>query len=92
LSTFSVRTGDRLLFFTDGLLEARDRAGRFFRLDEHIQTLSRPGLQSAVDELLDQLHAHTRYHLDDDIAVLFVELTPTRPEIRAAPQAKGFEP
>ena len=26
-STFSVRTGDRLLFFTDGLLEARDRAG-----------------------------------------------------------------
>ena len=92
LSTFSVRTGDRLLFFTDGLLEARDRAGRFFRLDEHIQTLSRPGLQSAVDELLDQLRAHTRYHLDDDIAVLFVELTPTRPEIRAAPQAKGFEP
>lgn len=29
LSTFSVRTGDRLLFFTHGLLEARDRAGRF---------------------------------------------------------------
>jgi phosphoserine phosphatase RsbU/P len=27
LSTFSVRTGDRLLFFTDGLPEARDRAG-----------------------------------------------------------------
>ena len=29
-STFSVRTGDRLLFFIDELLEARDRAGRFF--------------------------------------------------------------
>ena len=79
LSTFSVRDGDRLLFFTDGLLEARDRAGRFFRLDEHIQTLSRPGLQSAVDELLDQVRAHTRYHLDDDVAVLLVELTLTSP-------------
>ena len=42
LSTYSVRTGDRLLFFTDGLLEARDRAGRFFCLDEHIQILRRP--------------------------------------------------
>ena len=80
LSTFSVRTGDRLLFFTDGLLEARDRAGRFFRLGEHLQTLRRPGLQAAVDELLDQVRAHTRYRLDDDVAVLLVELTLTGPE------------
>ena len=79
LSTFSVRTGDRLLFFTDGLLEARDRAGRFFSLGEHLQTLRRPGLQSAVDELLDQVRAHTRYRLDDDVAVLLVELTLTSP-------------
>ena len=48
LSTFSVRTGDRLLFFTDGLLEARDRAGRFFRVDQQIQALSRPDLQAAA--------------------------------------------
>jgi sigma-B regulation protein RsbU (phosphoserine phosphatase) len=75
LSTFSVRDGDRLLFFTDGLLEARDRAGRFFSLEEHLQTLRRPGLQSAVDELLDQVRAHTRYRLEDDVAVLLVELT-----------------
>jgi sigma-B regulation protein RsbU (phosphoserine phosphatase) len=79
LSTYSVRTGDRLLFFTDGLLEARDRAGRFFRLDEHLETLRRPGLQSAVDELLDQVRAHTRYRLEDDVAVLLVELTLTSP-------------
>ena len=75
LSTFSVRDGDRLLFFTDGLLEARDRAGRFFRLEEHLPALRRPGLQSAVDELLDQVRAHTRYRLEDDVAVLLVELT-----------------
>ena len=33
-STFSVGTGDRLVFYTDGLLEARDRAGRYFRLED----------------------------------------------------------
>ena len=43
-----MRTGDRLLFFTDGLLEARDRAGRFFRVDQQIQALSRPDLQAAA--------------------------------------------
>jgi phosphoserine phosphatase RsbU/P len=76
-STYSVRTGDRLLFFTDGLLEARDRAGRFFRLDEHIQTLRRLDLQSAADELLDRLRAHTRHRLNDDVALLLIELTLT---------------
>ena len=41
-STFSVRTGDRLLFFTDGLLEARDRAGRLFRVDQQSDALGLP--------------------------------------------------
>jgi phosphoserine phosphatase RsbU/P len=79
LSTFSVRTGDRLIFFTDGLLEARDRAGRFFRVDQQIQALSQPDLQAAADELLDRLGAHTGRRLDDDVAVLLAELTLTDP-------------
>jgi phosphoserine phosphatase RsbU/P len=80
LSTFSVRTGDRLLFFTDGLLEARDRAGEFFRLDDQAEALRLPSLQAAVDGLLDRLRAHTRHRLDDDVAVLLVELTLTGPD------------
>jgi sigma-B regulation protein RsbU (phosphoserine phosphatase) len=83
LSTFSVRTGDRLLFFTDGLLEARDRAGRFFRVDQQIQALSRPDLQAAADELLARLRAHTRRRLDD-VAVLLAELTLTDPAVQPA--------
>ncbi len=89
-ATFSVRTGDRLLFFTDGLLEARDRAGRFFRVDQQIQALSRPDLQAAADELLDRLRAHTRRRLDDDVAVLLAELTLTDPELQ--PAAPGPRP
>jgi serine phosphatase RsbU (regulator of sigma subunit) len=76
-STFSVRNGDRLLFFTDGLLEARDRAGRFFRVDRQTDALGQPDLQAAADELLDRLRAHTRRRLDDDVAVLLAELTLT---------------
>jgi serine phosphatase RsbU (regulator of sigma subunit) len=76
-STFSVRAGDRLLFFTDGLLEARDRAGRFFRVDQQADALRRPDLQAAADELLDRLRAHTRRRLDDDVAVLLAEITLT---------------
>ena len=84
LSTFSVRTGDRLLFFTDGLLEACDRGGQFFRLDQQIEALSRPDLQAAVDELMERLRAHTRQRLDDDVAVLLAELTLTDPGFRPA--------
>jgi sigma-B regulation protein RsbU (phosphoserine phosphatase) len=86
VSTFSVRTGDRLVFFTDGLLEARDRAGRFFRLDQQIETLRRPDLQAAADELLGRLRAHTRHRLDD-VAVLLAELTLTDPGPTLQPAA-----
>src|ERR1700733_11529165 len=89
LSTFSVRTGDRLVFFTDGLLEARDRAGQFFRLDQQIQALSRPDLQAAADELLDRLRAHTRRRLDDDVAVLLAELNLTYVRPKAPPPPPG---
>jgi phosphoserine phosphatase RsbU/P len=88
LSTFSVRTGDRLLFFTDGLLEARDRAGRFFRLDQQIDALRRPSLQAAADELLGRLREHTHHGLSDDVAVLLAELTLIDPGAGLQPAAR----
>jgi hypothetical protein len=72
-STFSVGEGDRLVFYTDGLLEARDRAGRFFRLEDCADTLRGPDLEAAADELLDRLVAHTGRRLDDDVALLLFE-------------------
>ena len=75
-STFTVSTGDRFVFYTDGLLEARDRAGRFFRLEDSLGTLRHRDLQAAADGLLDQLLAHTGRQLDDDVALLLVEAAP----------------
>jgi hypothetical protein len=96
-STYSVHAGDRLLFFTDGLLEARDRAGRFFRLEEHIPALRQPDLQSAADQLLDRIRAHTRHSLNDDIALLLVELAPAEPgehpvNFRGRPRRASWPP
>jgi phosphoserine phosphatase RsbU/P len=74
-STFSVSAGDRVLFYTDGLLEARDRAGRYFRLEDCLDTLRHPDLQAAVDGVLDRLLAHAGGQLDDDVALLLLEAT-----------------
>ena len=72
-STFSVSPGDRLIFYTDGLLEARDRSGRYFRLEDCLDAVRRTDLDAAADELLDRLLAHTGRRLDDDVAVLLLE-------------------
>jgi hypothetical protein len=74
-STFTVNVGDRLVFYTDGLLEARDRAGRYFRLEDCLDSLRQPDLQAAADELLGRLLAHAKRKLDDDVALLLVEAT-----------------
>jgi phosphoserine phosphatase RsbU/P len=73
-STFTVHAGDRLLFYTDGLLEARDKAGRYFRPEDCQDTLRDPDLQAAADGLLGRLAAHTGRRLDDDVALLLVEI------------------
>jgi phosphoserine phosphatase RsbU/P len=75
-STFAVHPGDRLLFCTDGLLEARDRAGRYFRPEDCLDTLRDPDLQAAANGLLDRVVAHAGRKLDDDLALLLVEVAP----------------
>jgi serine phosphatase RsbU (regulator of sigma subunit) len=92
-STFVISPGDRLVFYTDGLLEARDLTGRYFRLEDCADTLRHPDLQAAADGLLDRLLAHTRRKLDDDVALLLLEATspvsyqPRRPHHRAGTAA-----
>jgi serine phosphatase RsbU (regulator of sigma subunit) len=86
-STFAVSAGDRLVFYTDGLLEARDRAGRYFRIDDCLDTLRHPDLQAAVDGLLGRLLTHAGSKLNDDVALLLLEATssPSYPENDSSP-------
>jgi phosphoserine phosphatase RsbU/P len=89
-TTFSVGVGDRLVFYTDGLLEARDRAGRYFQLEECIDTLRQPDLEAAADQLLARLVAHTGRRLEDDVALLLFEAT--SPAMPGGDQRQGSEP
>ena len=65
--------GGRLLFYTDGLVEARGSKGTFFPLLQHAGVLRDPSLDSALDQLVDRLLAHTGSQLGDDMALLLAE-------------------
>jgi phosphoserine phosphatase RsbU/P len=72
--THPFQPGERLLIFTDGLIEARDDEGAFFdlaRLPEHFFT--RASLDATLDALVRHLLAHVGGRLDDDLAVVLVE-------------------
>ncbi|WP_193613040.1 PP2C family protein-serine/threonine phosphatase [Nocardioides lijunqiniae] len=73
LSTHPWPEGARMLLYTDGLIEARDRRGRFFPLDDHAEELADGSLDQALDHLVDQLLLHAGTHVDDDLALVLTE-------------------
>ncbi|MCZ7436703.1 PP2C family protein-serine/threonine phosphatase [Micromonospora sp. WMMC241] len=66
-------TGDRLLLYTDGLIEARDDAGRFFPLRLLDRPLSTPCLSKALDEVWRAVRTHAGGEPRDDLALLLIE-------------------
>ncbi|MGW2374100.1 PP2C family protein-serine/threonine phosphatase [Kitasatospora sp. NPDC001683] len=70
------RPGDRLLLYTDGVTETRDRTGAFYPLTQRV----RDWTALAPRELLNHLHrdliAYSGAALDDDIAVLVAQRLP----------------
>lgn len=65
--------GARLLFYTDGLAEARDRDGEFFPLGSAGPVLARGDLGEALDALLARVGRHTGEELDDDMGLVLAE-------------------
>ena len=73
LSVHTVVPGDRLLFYTDGLVEARNRKDEFFPLEEHLAELGSGGLHWALDGLVEELRKYVGGHIRDDVALMLVE-------------------
>lgn len=65
--------GDRLLLYTDGLVESRDRHGKFFPEDQIAAALAVTDCEQALDTLMTVVHRHTGGHGHDDMALLLLE-------------------
>jgi len=75
LDCYHLGTGDRLVFCTDGLLEARNRTGQFFRFEDHLDALAVPSLDAAAEQVMGRLRRHVGGRLTDDVALLLVEVS-----------------
>jgi phosphoserine phosphatase RsbU/P len=69
-----LKPGDRMLFYTDGLVEARNSRGLFIRSDQVIGDIGTVGFEDALGGVLSRLHAAAR-EVRDDLALLLVEYT-----------------
>jgi phosphoserine phosphatase RsbU/P len=65
--------GDRLLLYTDGLVESRDPHGLFLPEDAIESALLAPGCDQALDTLMKAVDKHTGGHAHDDMALLLLE-------------------
>ena len=72
--TCRLNEGARMLFYTDGLVESRNREGAFFPLEDHAEALSTDDLGTALDDLLSRVVDHVGLpRVNDDLALVLVE-------------------
>jgi serine phosphatase RsbU (regulator of sigma subunit) len=66
---------DRLLLYTDGLVEARDGQGRPFEVDDQAaaELLAAPSLDQALDRLVASVLRHAGGRLNDDLALVLAQ-------------------
>ncbi|HEV3495074.1 MAG TPA: PP2C family protein-serine/threonine phosphatase [Actinomycetes bacterium] len=68
--------GDRLVCYTDGLVEARNAAGEFLDRPVFEQAATAGSLTAALDRLVELVDHHTDGRHDDDLALLGLEYDP----------------
>jgi len=68
----ALEPGDRLLFYTDGLVESRDHQGRFFDLCQQAiaEALAEPDLDVAIRQVVRLLLEHAGGRLHDDVLLV----------------------
>jgi hypothetical protein len=72
-----LRPGDRLICYTDGLVEARNDAGEFLDRSAFEVAVGAGSLTDALDRLVELVDRHADGRHDDDLALLGLEYAPT---------------
>ncbi len=87
--TVGFAAGDQMLFYTDGVSEARDAEDRFYSLEQRAALLRDPDPdpEAAVEALRQDLVAHTQGPPHDDAAMLLVRYRSDEPYQPPAPDA-----
>lgn len=83
--------GDRLLLFTDGVSETRDRAGEFYPLRARLGGWTEEPADRVLPLLHQDLTAYGAAGLDDDVAALLL-VRPPEPAAVSAPTRPGALP
>jgi sigma-B regulation protein RsbU (phosphoserine phosphatase) len=73
---FRLAPGERLVCFTDGLIEARNPAGEFIEPAKLRQALAEERLEAVLDRLVGAVTEHVQGRLRDDLALLGLEYAP----------------
>lgn len=81
LTTVQLDPGDRLLLYTDGLIEARGADGDFIDLAQVAAPLGEGPLPAVLDQILAQLRTTAGPELGDDLALLVAEYRPDPPPV-----------
>ncbi|MET7496541.1 PP2C family protein-serine/threonine phosphatase [Streptomyces sp900116325] len=72
---FPFETGDILLLYTDGVIEARSPTGAFYPLQERVASFSTTSPDALLRHIHDDLLAHVGEQPTDDAALLVIERT-----------------
>ncbi|KJK59883.1 hypothetical protein UK12_01630 [Saccharothrix sp. ST-888] len=72
-----VQPGDRVLLFTDGVIEARDHRGAFYPLAERLSQVATGSPVEVLGRIHDDVVRHVGRQLGDDAAMLLLQYEPT---------------
>jgi len=69
---FPLGEGDQVLFYTDGISEARDKSGTFFPIEQQASHLEGLDPEAALERICGAVIQHVGHELQDDAALLLL--------------------
>lgn len=77
------------MFYTDGLVEARDATGKFFPLTESASIQDRPDPETLLEQLSAEVSRHASHQRHDDQALVLIWRQDSDAASRRCPQPAG---